>query len=125
MANIAEARGDAQAAAEWTAKGDAKYEEVKRLRRGEGAAVSQADAGKQLYKPVLALAQAAYRARVSGAALPPDMAESLANLATYPAPLSGMAGFLRAVAEGQPIPPLPDGLPKELAGILQAVVEAL
>ncbi len=125
MADIAEARGDAQTVAEWQAKRDAKIEELKRLQRGEGAAVPQAEVDQQLYKPVLALAQAAYRARVSGAALPPDAAEALAQVANLPAPLGEMAGFLRSVAEGQPIPPVPGGLPKELADILQAVVEAL
>ena len=37
LAEIAEDRGDQEAAAEWQAKRDAKIEELEKLRRGEGA----------------------------------------------------------------------------------------
>jgi tetratricopeptide (TPR) repeat protein len=126
LANIARARGDEAAAARWQAKYEAKVEELERLRRGGGAeAQGGRGAGGQLAELILALAQAAYQARVSGAALEPQAAEALAQVAELPPPLGAVGAFLQAVAAGQQPPAVPAGLPPEVAQILAALVEAL
>jgi tetratricopeptide (TPR) repeat protein len=121
LAKIARARGDTAAAAEWQAKYDAKVEEIKRLRRGGGEDGAVSD---DLVKAILALAQAAFQARVGGA-LPPDAAEALAQLADAPAPLDAVGAFLRAVADGKPPPPVPGALPAKLREILDTLAEAI
>ncbi len=121
LAEIARARGDTAAAAEWQAKRDTKIEEIERLRRGGGEAGAVPD---DLVKAILALAQAAFQARVGGA-LPPDAAEALARLADYPAPLDAVGAFLRAVADGKPPPPVPGALPAKLREILDTLAEAI
>ena len=80
---------------------------------------------QQLAGFVLALAQAAYAARAGGAPLHPEAAEALAQLADAPPPLGGVGLWLQAVAAGQAVPPVPPGLPPDLAQILDALVEAL
>ena len=66
-----------------------------------------------------------YRARGAGGQVPLEVGEALAQLEQAPPPLGGIAPFLRAVGSGQPVPPLPPGLPEELASILQALVRAV
>jgi len=126
LADIARERGDAETAAKWQAKHDAKLAEVQRLRRGEGAGGPGDQQGvAQLAGPVLALAQAAFQARVSNTSLEPEAAEALAHLAGLPQPLGGVGAFLQAVATGQPLPPVPSGLPPAITEILEKLVEAL
>jgi tetratricopeptide (TPR) repeat protein len=122
LALIARDRGDAAAAAHWQAKCDAKIAELERLARGEG---TEARPGEQFARAILALAQAAYHARTAGVPLPPDAAEALATLAERPPPLSEIPPFLHAIAAGQAIPPIPSGLPSELAEILQTLAETV
>ena len=74
---------------------------------------------------ILALAQAAYTARHSAVPLPPDAAEALAQLADAPAPFPAVGAFLRAVAEGQPVPTVPEGLPEVVREILEKLAEAV
>ena len=125
LADIARARGDAQAAARWQAKRDAKVAELERLRRGEGAGErGGGGAGEQLARLVLVLAQAAYAARRGGGRLPPDTAEALAQLAQLPPPLGAIAPFLQAVAAGEALLPVPAGLPPRVTEILQALAQA-
>jgi tetratricopeptide (TPR) repeat protein len=125
LAEIARARGDADAAARWQAKRDAKLAELRRLRRGEGAGGQAAGLPEQLVKAILGLAQAAFIARASESPLPPDAAEMLAQLSQLPPPFGAISPFLQAIAAGQPAPPLPAGLPPEVVEILTALVEAM
>ncbi len=120
LAQVARDLGDAQAAAEWQAKHDAKLAELERLRRGDGPAGVPA----QLVQGVLALARAVHEARARGVALPVEAAEALAQLSGLPAPLGGVGDFLRGVADGG-TPPVPSGLPSELGEVLAGLLEAL
>jgi tetratricopeptide (TPR) repeat protein len=124
LAEVARGRGDEQAAASWQAKAEAKLAEVRRLRRGEGSGVSPR-LSEELVQAVLALARACYQARAGAGPLPPDAAEVLVQMAEAQAPFPAIASFLQAVAAGQPLPPVPADLPKELADILNALVEAV
>jgi hypothetical protein len=124
LAEIARATGDARAAAKWQAKYDAKIEELKRLRRG-GRPEGQAAESQKLVEFILALAQAAYSARTAQAPLPPEAAEALAQLSDAPAPLSAVAPFLQAVADGKDLPPIPPALPPIIAQILQKLTDEL
>lgn len=125
LADIARARGDEVRAAEWQAKCDAKMAELERLARGGGIEGRAPGIPRQLVEGILALAQAAYAARAQQAALPPDAAEALATIEEWPPPLNGIAPFLRSVADGGAVPPVPPGLPEELGKICQALIEAL
>jgi len=60
-----------------------------------------------------------------GARVPLEVGEALAQLEQVPPPLGSIAPFLRAVGSGQPVPPVPPGLPGELASILQELVRAI
>jgi hypothetical protein len=102
--------------------------ELERLRWGEGTeaeAQGRRRAAEQLAELVLALAQAAFQARVTKSSLPPDAAEALAQIEQLPPPLGAVGPFLRAVADGEVVPPVPAGLPDELGQILRALVEAV
>ena len=125
LANMAHDRGDAEAAAHWQAKPEAKIAELERLRRGEGAGGPSAEQIRQIRDYVLELAQAVYAARTSKSSLPPDAAEALAQLSEAPPPLGAVAPFLQAIAAGQPAPPLPVGLPPEVAEVLEALVKGI
>ena len=127
LINLARDRGDAAAAAQWGAKRDAKIAELEALRRAdrEGGQAANPLADPQLAQFVYALAQAAYQARAANAPLPPEVAEAIAQLMEQPGPLGQIGLFLAAVAANEPIPAIPANLPPQLAGILQALVEAL
>jgi tetratricopeptide (TPR) repeat protein len=124
LADVARGRGDQQAAADWQAKAEIKYAEVKRSQRGEGSAVSPR-LSEQTARALLALAQACCSARTAQTPLPPEAAELLAQLAAGRAPFPAVASFLQAVAAGQPLPPVPADLPTPLDGILAALAEAI
>ena len=128
LANIAEARGDSDVAAQWQAKLEAKWAEIQQLRQGPGAG-EQGRAGvggqeAQLVQAIVELAQAAFNARQSGN-VEPELAEALARLVAAPAPLGSVGSFLQAVATGEELPPLPPGLPAPFENILVQLVEAL
>jgi tetratricopeptide (TPR) repeat protein len=125
LADVTRGRGDAEAAARWQAKRDAKVAEVKRLQRGEGSGATPARLPEQVAQLLLELAQACYAARTGGAPLPPDAAEVLAQLREAPAPFPAVASFLDAVAAGQQLPPVPADLPPPLPEILNALTEAV
>ena len=120
LAEIATARGDVAAAAEWVAKRDAKLAELEQRHGGAGGGQLA-----QLAEPLLALAQAVYAARAQGSQLEPEEAEVVATLAGMPSPLAEVGAFLRAVAAGQAAPPLPVGLPPELVRILEGLAQAV
>ena len=124
LAKVAEARGDAEAAAEWAAKRDTKLEDLRQRQGGGGKGAPLA----QLAEPLLALAQAVYASRASRSDLDPDAAEAVATLSGLPPPLAEIGAFLRAVAAGKAgdaAPPAPAGLPPELARICEGLKQAV
>ncbi len=121
LAEVARARGDAKAAAEWQAKCDGKFAELDRLRRSDG---TQAGVPAQLKDAILALARLLHDVRVRGVSLPVDASEAVAQLSAEPAPLGAVGVFLREVAGGAS-PPVPSGLPPELGEIFEKLVEAV
>jgi tetratricopeptide (TPR) repeat protein len=126
LADIARDRGDTAAAETWQTKYDAKLAEVKRLRRGPdgaGAGATPDDATKA----ILALAQAAHAARFHATSLPLEVAEALAQLASFPAPVGAIGTFLERVADPKaPLPnDIPPGLPAPLTDILTQLLDAL
>jgi len=124
LANTARARGDEEAAAGWQAKHDTKLAELKKLRQGDKETRRQGE--EELSKFILALAQAVYQARGSGRRLPPEVAEALAQLEQQaPPPLCAIAPFLRAVAGGESVPPIPPGLPPQVDEVLRELVKAV
>lgn len=74
---------------------------------------------------ILALAQAAYTACMNKTALDLEATEALAQLAAAPEPWSAVGAFLQAVVAGQPLLPIPQELPPEVAQILERLTEAL
>jgi tetratricopeptide (TPR) repeat protein len=125
LADVARGRGDSEAAARWQDKCDAKLAELKRLRHGEGSGAKPARLPEEVAQALLDLARTCHAARTSGTPLPPDATELLAHLRDAPAPCLALASFLDAVAAGQPLPPVPAGLPLPLPDILNALAEAL
>ena len=121
LAEIARARGDAPAAADWQAKADAKRAEVACLAAGQGGPAAP---DRQLMDALLALAQSVHQARTQHRAPEPDTAEALAQLAALPAPLGPFGGFLQSLARGED-PPAPPGLPDPLAQLAAALLAAL
>jgi tetratricopeptide (TPR) repeat protein len=121
LAVIVAARGDAAAAAEWADKRDAKLAELEQRHRGGGDGAGLA----QLAEPLLALAQAVYASRASRSELDPQAAEAVATLCGLPSPLAEIGAFLRTMATGEESPPLPAGLPAELARICEGLREAI
>jgi tetratricopeptide (TPR) repeat protein len=119
---IANDRGDTDAAAEWRARKEAKLAELQRLRtQGAGPALPP-----QLVKALLAMAQGAFQVRTGGGASPPDLDEALTAMAdNLPEPFPALAAHLRSVARGDPLPPLPSGLPPELTSIFDSLHEAI
>ncbi len=123
LATIARDRGDSEAAVRWQAKYEAKVAELERHRRGDGSA--GAALSEQAVQFILNLAQTAYNARQSSTPLPPEAAEALAQLASAPAPFAAVAAFLKAIAEGQPMPVVPEGLPDVVREIMEKLAEAV
>lgn len=123
LAEIARACGDAAVAAAWQEKFEAKYAEIRRREQGEGGG-GRVDEG-QLAQYLLQLAQVCFQVRVQGAGLPPQVGEALAQLRAAPGPFPGVAAFLQAVADGQALPPLPEGLPGRMTEVLEALREAV
>ena len=123
LAKIARARGDEKSAAEWQAKAQAKYTDIKRRERGEGTATPRVD--DQFLKALTRLAQVCYAVRAQKAAIPLDVAEALAQLHDAPAPLNEIGAFLQAAASGQALLPVPSGLPKQIQLLLEGLKEAI
>ncbi len=138
LAQIARARGDSPAADQWQAKAEAKHAEMQRRARGgsEDAAdttdpSAAALQNRQFLDALVALAQSVYQHQAAAAAqptapvqpLPPDLAETLAQLTQLPPPLPTFAAFLQAIAAGQrrTPPPLPAPLDQLAAELLQAL----
>ena len=94
-----------------------------RGRGGDKGTRRQGD--RELAQAILGLAQGVYRARGAGGRVPLEVGEALAQLEQVPPPLGSIAPFLRAVGSGQPVPPVPPGLPGDLASILQGLAQAV
>jgi tetratricopeptide (TPR) repeat protein len=122
LAQVARARGDEAAAAEWQAKAEAKYAEIKRRERGEGEEVRVSD---ELVQFILQVARACYQVGHSKAPIPPDLAEALAQMKAAAAPFPEIGAFLLAAAQGKPLPPVPAGLPEKIAEILTGLKQAM
>jgi tetratricopeptide (TPR) repeat protein len=118
LSEIAKARGDIAAAAEWAKKRDDLRAELERRAGGGGGLPAQ------MLKALQALTIACAQAGFGDGRLGPDGEEDLARLAGGPAPFPAFAGFLRHVAAGE-LPPIPDGLPPELRAMVEGLVEAI
>jgi tetratricopeptide (TPR) repeat protein len=123
LAMIARARGDETSAAAWQAKYETKRAEIERRERGEGTSAPRVDT--QLIKFLTGMAQVSYAVRAQKAAIPPDLAEALAQLHDAQAPFNAIGAFLQAAASGQALLPVPSGLPKEIELVLEGLKEAI
>jgi tetratricopeptide (TPR) repeat protein len=127
LADIARLRGDEKSAAAWQAKYETKRAEIKRREQGVGAdGVHPAPRiDEQLIKFLTELAQACYAVRAQKAALPPELAEALAQLHDAQPPFNEIGAFLQAAASGGALLPVPSGLPKQVSPVLEALKEAI
>jgi tetratricopeptide (TPR) repeat protein len=117
LSNIAQARGDARAAAEWAQKRDQLAAEIERRASGDGLPA-------QMLKVLQQLAIACAQAGFDGADRNPSAEEALATLDGSPAPLPDFARHLRQIAAGQ-LPPISASLPAELRHILEQLTQAI
>ncbi|MFL6293086.1 MAG: hypothetical protein ACJ759_19505, partial [Thermoanaerobaculia bacterium] len=118
LSEIAQARGDLAAAAEWARKRDDLLAELKRRAGGGGGLAPQ------MLRALQALAIACARAGFGEDELGPGEEEALAQLDGFPAPFPEFAGFLRRIAAGE-APAVPGGLPDELREWLERLVAEL
>jgi hypothetical protein len=114
LSEIAQARGDLAAAAEWAQKRDDLLAELKRRAGGGGGLPAQ------MLKALQGLAMACFQAGLEDEDLGPDGQEVLAQLDQFPAPFPELATFLRRVVAGE-LPPIPDGLQPELREWLETL----
>jgi tetratricopeptide (TPR) repeat protein len=117
LAEIAQARGDTHAAAEWAQKRDDLLAELERRAGGGGLPA-------QMLKALHQLAIACAQAGLDGTALDPGAEEALVALAGYPPPMPDVAAHLRQVAAGR-LPPVPGSLPGELRQLLEQLAQAI
>jgi hypothetical protein len=118
LSEIAQARGDTAAAAEWAKKRDDLLAELRRRAGGGGGLPAQ------MLQAFQALAFACAQAGFGDGGLGPSEEEALAFLEGSPAPFLDFAAFLRQIAAGQ-LPATPSGLPDELREWLEELVEAI
>jgi len=117
LVEIAQARGDAAAAAEWAKKRDDLLEELERRAGGGGVPA-------KMMKAFQALAVACAQAGLGGDALGSAEEETVAQIDQLPAPFPDFAAFLRQVAAGQ-LPAVPASLPAELRQLSEGLVQAI
>ena len=118
LSEIAAARGDTAAAAEWAQKRDALRAELEERAGGGG------DIPARMLEALAQLTLACARARFGDAPLGPAEEEALATLDGFPAPFPDFTAHLRHLAAGE-MRPIPPGLPKELHGILSEIDTAV
>jgi tetratricopeptide (TPR) repeat protein len=118
LSEIAQARGDLTAAAEWAKKRDDLRAELKRRAGGGGSLPTQ------MLKALQALTVACAQAGFGDGDFGPAEEEALAQLAQLPDPFPDYAAFLRQIAQGQ-LPPIPDRLPGELREWVGALVQEI
>ncbi len=104
LENLAVARNRPEEAAAWRAKKEAKMAELERLARGDGPP------RLPLREAFLALCQTLHAALSIHQPIPPDLANTLAQIAAQPDPLGPAGRFLQRLAEGDHPDP-PEGLP--------------
>ena len=121
LSEIATARGDTDAAAEWARKRDALLEELEQ-RAGDGGGGLPG----QMLQALTQLTLTCARAGFGGEDLGPAEEEALARLDTFDPPFPNFSAHLRRLATGDlPLPPIPDGLPKELRDVLDGIHQAI
>jgi tetratricopeptide (TPR) repeat protein len=118
LSEIAAARGDTAAAAEWEQKRDALIAELEE-RAGGGSGIPA-----QMLQAFAQLTLACARAGFGDSPLGPDAEEALATLDGYPAPFPDFTAHLRYLAAGE-FCPIPPGLPKELHDLLSEIHTAI
>ncbi len=118
LSEIAAARGDTAAAAEWAQQRDAKLEELERLAGGGGGLPSQ------MLQALQALTIACAQAGFGGQPLGPAIEENLAAIDGMPDPFPEFSTALRQFAAGQ-IPAIPTALPAELQQLLAGIIAAI
>lgn len=118
LSEIAAARGDTTAAAEWAQKRDTKGVELERLVGGGGRVANQ------MLKALQALTIACAQPGLGGQPLDPDAQEAIATLDGYSAPLSEFSTALRQLAPGQFLA-IPTALPSDLQQFLSGIVQAI
>lgn len=118
LSEIAEARGDTTAAADWARKRDELLEELERRAGGGSAGLPPA-----VLRGLQALTIACAQAGSGEGTLGPVEEEALAQLEQAPGPFPAFAGFLRDIAANRPTS-IPAGLPNELAEWLNEVLSA-
>ncbi len=118
LSEIAAARGDAAAAAEWARKREELLAELERRAGGGGGIPSE------LLKALVQLTLACARAGFGGESLGPDAEEALTTLDGYPAPFPAFTAHLRRLAAGE-LAPIPSDLPKELREMLDQLHKSI
>jgi tetratricopeptide (TPR) repeat protein len=113
---VARGRGDAAAAEEWAAKRDALRQEAERRAGGRGGLPTE------MLKSLKILTLTCAHAGFGDGKLGADHEEALARLDEAPAPFCDLAAFLRQLAGGE-LPPVPHGLPAELADSLEKMIK--
>jgi hypothetical protein len=119
LSEIAAARGDTPAAAEWARKRDELLAELeRRAGRGGGSIPGQ------MLRVLEVLTLACARAGFGGEPLDPAEEEALAKLDSFPAPFPDFSAILRHLATGE-IPSNPANLPPELQALLDGITKAI
>jgi len=118
LSEIAHARGDLTAAAEWAKKRDDLDAELERRAGGGGGLPAQ------MLQALQALTFACAQAGFGEGDLGPGEEEALARLDGFAAPFPEFAAFLRQIASGQ-VAPIPDGLPVELREWVEGLVREI
>ncbi|HEY2294901.1 MAG TPA: hypothetical protein VGM86_29710 [Thermoanaerobaculia bacterium] len=118
LSEIAHARGNLDAAAEWAKKRDDLLHELER-QGGGGVGLTA-----QLFKALQALTLACAKAGFEDGGFGPEGDEALGQMAELPVPFSGYVAFLRQIAQGQ-LPPIPNGLPGEFRQWVEVLVQEI
>jgi len=118
LSEIAAARGDPTAAAEWARKRDELLAERKR-RAGGGGGLPE-----RLLAAVTQLTMACARAGFGGEELDPQAEEFLATLDQSPPPFPALSAHLRRLAAGE-LAAIPADLPKDLREMLEQLHKAV